>query len=81
MVVDYDDCIGTCQNGATCVDAINDYTCHCTSGYIGRRCEASKSTKMTGRQVSAFAAISIPHKKDFIHLTAGETNSVDGHWR
>ena len=28
-----------CQNGATCVDGINAYTCECVKGYTGHDCE------------------------------------------
>ena len=28
-----------CQNGGTCVDGINSYTCNCKKGYIGSNCE------------------------------------------
>ena len=28
-----------CQNGATCVDGINSYTCECVKGYTGHDCE------------------------------------------
>ena len=35
-----DDCIAvTCQNGGTCQDGINSYTCQCTTGYEGDNCE------------------------------------------
>ncbi len=31
-----DDCPGNlCQNGATCIDGINSYTCHCPPTYTG----------------------------------------------
>lgn len=34
------DCPGhLCQNGATCVDGIKNYTCLCPSTYMGRFCE------------------------------------------
>jgi len=30
------DCIGhRCRNGATCVDGVRTYTCHCPPGYSG----------------------------------------------
>lgn len=35
-----DDCVpGACQNGGTCQDLINNFTCLCASGYRGSRCE------------------------------------------
>lgn len=35
-----DDCPGhMCQNGATCVDGINNYTCQCPATYTGKFCE------------------------------------------
>ncbi|PIK42630.1 hypothetical protein BSL78_20510 [Apostichopus japonicus] len=33
-----DDC-GSCQNGATCVDMINDYQCDCVPGFRGKDCD------------------------------------------
>ena len=27
-----------CQNGATCIDGVVDYTCKCMPGYTGRNC-------------------------------------------
>lgn len=28
-----------CQNGASCIDKVNRYTCSCVSGYMGTHCE------------------------------------------
>lgn len=37
--VDIDECLPQpCQNGATCVDWVNNYTCVCQPGYEGRNC-------------------------------------------
>ena len=37
---DIDDCESNpCQNGATCVDGIDSYTCECANGYSGDNCE------------------------------------------
>ena len=37
--VDIDECqtLQPCQNGATCSDHLNDFTCSCVSGYTGKR--------------------------------------------
>ena len=38
---DIDDCASsTCQNGGTCVDGVNSYTCNCDVGYAGKNCES-----------------------------------------
>ena len=35
-----DECAsGPCTNGATCNNQINSYTCTCSAGYTGTRCE------------------------------------------
>ena len=36
-----DDCSGNeCQNDATCLDALNSYTCQCAEGFEGNYCES-----------------------------------------
>ena len=38
--VDTDECASNpCQNGATCNDALNQYTCSCAAGYEGTLCQ------------------------------------------
>ena len=38
--VDINECQSTpCQNGGTCNDAVNQYTCSCVAGYVGTHCE------------------------------------------
>lgn len=37
-----DDCVNaTCENGATCLDGVNEYTCQCAEGYTGVDCGTS----------------------------------------
>ena len=37
---DIDECSSNpCQNGATCTDDVNSYTCGCVAGYTGVLCE------------------------------------------
>ena len=40
---DIDECSSDpCQNGATCVDQIDSYSCICASGYIGTNCDEGR---------------------------------------
>ncbi len=42
VVIDTDECASSpCQNAGTCIDAVNGYSCNCTSGYEGINCETS----------------------------------------
>ena len=41
--IDIDDCASNlCENGGTCVDGINGYTCNCTDGFIGESCQTGE---------------------------------------
>ena len=37
-----------CQNGGTCIDDINVFTCICVSGYTGDLCETSEKLQFGG---------------------------------
>lgn len=40
IYADIDDCTpDPCQNGAMCVDRINDYVCVCPAGYTDKQCQ------------------------------------------
>ena len=46
-VKDIDDCeSGPCQNGATCVDGVADYSCECEEGWTGKDCEISMKIRI-----------------------------------
>ncbi|CAH1803247.1 unnamed protein product [Owenia fusiformis] len=41
-VDDIDDCKdSSCENGGSCIDGVDSYSCNCVSGYTGRRCETN----------------------------------------
>ena len=40
---DIDECASNpCQNGGTCNDGVNSYTCDCIPGFAGDNCEIGK---------------------------------------
>ena len=40
LYADINECASRpCQNGGTCVDGVNSYTCNCDVGYTGENCE------------------------------------------
>ena len=40
---DIDECASSpCQNGGTCIDDVNTYTCLCASGYAGVNCNGGE---------------------------------------
>ena len=50
---DIDDCTpDPCQNGGTCTDGVNDYTCACVLGYTGNDCETGKTLSQTNYKLS-----------------------------
>ena len=43
IFVDIDDCgDNECENGATCVDEVDGYSCTCPAGYAGDLCQTSE---------------------------------------
>ena len=46
-VVEIDECQSNrCENGATCHDAVNGYSCSCVPGVIGSHCETGVSCRL-----------------------------------
>ena len=44
FVSDVDVCSSNpCENGGTCMDGINEYSCQCVAGYTGANCETGSS--------------------------------------
>ena len=40
FVSDVDECSSNpCENGGTCIDGFNEYSCQCVPGYMGANCE------------------------------------------
>ena len=54
---DIDDCNSDpCQNGGTCTDGVNTYTCSCAAGYTGINCETGEK-KLKEIQLGYFWAL------------------------
>ena len=46
--LDIDECVSSpCQNGGTCIDSINAYTCSSVLGYTGMNCEIGNFQSFT----------------------------------
>ena len=40
---DFDECASNpCQNGGTCTDAVNGYSCACVAGYVDNECQTGE---------------------------------------
>ena len=40
---DINNCVNhTCENGGSCVDGVNNYSCNCLVGFTGYHCEIGK---------------------------------------
>ena len=49
---DIDDCANSpCQNGGSCTDGVNQFTCQCVPGFSGTNCEISKYENASSRQI------------------------------
>jgi len=74
----YDDCeskFARCENGGTCVDGINSFTCSCPSGYAGPMCEHNFSTITAATEINPFEETS--STKTTISITAPKTLATD----
>ena len=48
FVSDVDECNSNpCENGGTCIDGINEYSCQCVAGYTGANCETGSSCRFS----------------------------------
>ena len=46
FVSDIDDCVNiVCDNGGTCVDGVNSYTCSCVPGFTGISCQSGNQSE------------------------------------
>ena len=45
LVQEIDDCAQRpCQNEATCMDSVDDYSCTCVAGYSGKNCSLGNNS-------------------------------------
>ena len=43
FIIDIDECSSNpCQNGATCNNGVNGYTCNCMAGFTGDNCQTGQ---------------------------------------
>ena len=59
IVTDINDCsTSPCDNGGTCTDGINTYTCQCSDGYTGNDCQTGTEEYSITFQYNQQSAIS-----------------------
>ena len=47
IYLDIDECASfPCENGGTCSDGVNSYSCKCKLGYAGKDCETGTTTNL-----------------------------------
>ena len=67
-VVDVGECKSyPCQNGATCSNEVNGYTCSCLPGYEGVDCEISKYRTQQHRQLECNTAVDTEDQFNMFH--------------
>jgi len=58
--IDIDDCASNlCENGGTCIDGINGYTCNCIDGFIGENCQTGELISNVFKKVLAGKAFEV----------------------
>ena len=64
----------TCDNGGTCIDGIDDYTCECQEGYTGSNCETGKCFSIVSSEIHVNAAY---EDHDYNHCYIYSTRSCE----
>ena len=69
---DIDNCANrTCQNGGSCTDGINSYSCNCVAGFTGNHCETGKTLRIFSlNKLSVWASRS----RNFIYTISPNLN-------
>jgi len=78
-VLEIDECASSpCENGASCTDADNSYTCLCVTGYTGTHCETGESLVLSFTDTTVLTLLmeSYPSLPRYITIYTWYTNQV-----
>ena len=60
------DCSPTiCLNGGTCNDLVNDYSCNCTSDWMGKNCDQVRLVNINQKEDTCEGQIYLSNYKKF----------------
>ena len=69
LFIDVDDCRpNPCNNGGSCTDGVNTFSCNCATGFTGTTCDTSRSLVWCHEKTFAYSIFCILKNKGTYQL-------------